>query len=86
MGKLLDLDGYQAVSAKLKEYIDSHALSAVIPQKTYLEFPTTGDSNSLYLDMTANEIYRWDDENIKYFRVGTDYHNIEVISGGNSTK
>lgn len=86
MGKLLDLDGYQAVSTKLKEYIDLHTLSTVVPQKTYLEFPTTGDPNSLYLDMTANEIYRWDDENIKYFRVGTDYHNIEVISGGNSTK
>lgn len=86
MGKLLDLDGYQAVSTKLKEYIDLHTLSTVVPQKTHLEFPTIGDPNSLYLDMTANEIYRWDDENIKYFRVGTDYHNIEVISGGNSTK
>lgn len=86
MGKLLDLDGYQAVSAELKKYIDSHdaQIDSFFYKKTYLEFPTVGDQNVLYIDTTANEIYRWDDNSIKYYCIGTDFHNIKVISGGNS--
>ena len=88
MGKLIDLDGYKAVSTELKKYIDDVAheiqLNAIVSKNTYLDFPLVGDKNSVYIDVTANEVYRYDDENLRYYCIGTDYHNIEVINGGNS--
>lgn len=52
--------------------------------KTYLEFPSIGDSKILYIDAAANKSYRWDDENLKYFVVGSDYEQIKIIDGGNA--
>lgn len=52
-------------------------------------FPTIGDSGTLYVDKTENRIYRWDDDDSAYVKLGAeaddaDWHNIEIISGGNA--
>lgn len=52
--------------------------------KTYLEFPSIGDPKILYIDAAANKSYRWDDDNLKYFVVGSDYEQIKIIDGGNA--
>lgn len=45
-----------------------------------LQFPTIGKSNILYIDTTANKIYRWDSTDLKYYSQN-DYENITVIDG-----
>lgn len=54
----------------------------IVSAESYLDFPTQGDSKILYIDETANKTYRWDDTQLKYFVVGSDYNDIEVINGG----
>ena len=54
----------------------------IITKDSYLEFPTVGKVDALYVDSTENSIYRWDDTNLKYYCIGRDYKEIEVINGG----
>lgn len=53
--------------------------------KTYLEFPSLGGEKILYMDMTANKAYRWDEEQKRYFVVGSDYEQIKIIDGGKAS-
>lgn len=48
------------------------------------EFPLNGDVSKLYLDQTANKIYRWDTATKQYVVVGSDYLQIKEINGGNA--
>lgn len=50
---------------------------------SYLEFPTVGKEEYVYLDESSGTTYRW--KNMKYYVVGTDYSKIEIINGGDST-
>jgi len=54
----------------------------IITKDSYLEFPTVGKVDALYVDAAENSIYRWDDTNLKYYCIGRDYKEIEVIKGG----
>lgn len=49
----------------------------------YLEFPTIGKEEYVYLDENDGTVYRW--KNMKYYVVGTDYGKVEIINGGDST-
>lgn len=54
---------------------------------TKFNFPTIGDPGILYVDKAANRIYRWDEDDRAYVKLGAeaddaDWHNIEIISGG----
>ena len=65
----------------------------VIPQsaknvETYSalsNFPAIGRSNVLYINEHENKSYRWDDDNIKYYVIGSDYEDIDIINCGDST-
>ena len=62
-------------------------LNNKIEKNTYSgisEFPSIGNSGELYIDTLANKIYRWDDEKLLYFCIGSDYNEIEIINGGGS--
>lgn len=48
------------------------------------EFPNIGELGFLYIDKQFNKVYRWDIENRKYYCVGSDFTQINVISGGNA--
>lgn len=55
---------------------------------TYLEFPVVPNSGweqDIFLDTTNNKIYRWDTTDMKYFCIGSNYDDIEVINGGSAT-
>lgn len=78
----LDFEGLNIVISEVLERIDKN--NNVVSYSSLAAFPTVGSENTIYIDQSQNDIYRWDDENIKYYRIGTDYENIEIINGGNS--
>lgn len=45
-----------------------------------LLFPTTGKSKCLYVDKSADKIYRWNDTDLKYYSLN-DYEKIKTIDG-----
>lgn len=49
-----------------------------------LEFPNIGSEAVLYVDESANRVYRWDSLAMTYSCVGSDYTEIEIINGGNA--
>lgn len=68
-----------------KEEIDEMLQSIseeIVSAATYLEFPVVGRADTIYVDTTHNKVYRWDDDSLKYFCVGSDYSEIGVIDGG----
>lgn len=52
--------------------------------KNRFEFPTIGNLNLLYIATDENQIYRWDSDTNAYICTGADWHDIEIIDGGNS--
>lgn len=50
--------------------------------ETYLDFPSVGGIDTLYIDAGDNAIYRWDDTLSKYFCIGRDYKEIQIINCG----
>jgi len=46
--------------------------------ETYLLFPTIGLITTLYIDKSTNTSYRWDEDNLKYYKID----DFEVINGG----
>ena len=62
--------------------IDKSGISGSVFTATSLyEFPSVGNSTFLYVDQSKNKIYRWDPDNLKYYVVGSDYDDIEVVDG-----
>lgn len=56
--------------------------SCIVEAVTFLEFPSVGKSNTLYVDKATNKTYRWDEELFRYLCVGSDYEEIDIIDGG----
>ena len=52
--------------------------------KSREELPDVGSADIVYIIEDENAIYRWDATNSKYFSVGRDYNEIEVIYGGSA--
>lgn len=79
----LDEEGLQLYDDMIKKVISNQSENIV--QKTnYLLFPSVGDPNLLYMDIEHNTTYRWDKSTLKYFCIGSNYSDIDVISGGSS--
>lgn len=51
--------------------------------ENYLAFPTSGNENICYVDKKTNKFYRWDSKELKYYCIGSDYNQIELVNGGN---
>jgi len=47
-------------------------------------FPTIGKTNAIYVDTTTNAIYRWDDNNIKYYALAFDPEKEFIMQCGSS--
>lgn len=54
----------------------------VVQKLTFLEFPNIGDERYLYIDQEMNKSYRWDATNLKYYCVGSNYEDINLVDGG----
>jgi hypothetical protein len=64
--------------------IEKASIETVYLSETYLTFPNIGNKLILYLDTSSNKVYRWDDNNLKYYVIGSNYEDIKVINGGNA--
>lgn len=61
--------------------ITSQPVEKIVSMDSYLNFPSVGHSNQIYIDTSENATYRWDDGSLKYYCVGRDYMNIKIIDG-----
>lgn len=52
--------------------------------KSHRELPNVGSADIVYIIEDENAVYRWDTSALKYFSVGRDYNEIEVIYGGSA--
>lgn len=48
-------------------------------------FPSVGKTGNVYIDTLTNKSYRWDDTDIKYYCIGSDYNDINLITCGDAT-
>lgn len=79
--KIIDLNNLQLYDEEIKQYIGDAVNEIIVRAESYLKFPTIGNIYSVYIDTTENKAYRWDDKSLKYFVIGSDYDNIEIIDG-----
>ena len=56
----------------------------VLEYTSSIKFTTVGKINTIYIDMNGNKIYRWDDDNTKYYCIGSNYEEINLINCGDS--
>ncbi len=59
-----------------------YAEPSVVQYDTHFDFPNVGREGTIYIDKATNKAYRWDDSDMKYYVVGSDYNDITVINGG----
>lgn len=67
-----------------QEWLDSLKAESYQPYDSVYEFPNIGSPKIIYVDASENRIYRWDAENLKYFCIGSDWSQIEIVYGGNA--
>lgn len=48
---------------------------------TRFEFPSIGESEIMYVATDENKMYRFDENSLTYYCVGSDYNEIEIIQG-----
>lgn len=71
----------------LREELDSLSsrISATVEVAVRGELPNRGKANTIYIVTEENASYRWDEANGKYFCIGRDYEEVEIIiCGGNA--
>jgi len=59
--------------------------STIITEDTIYSFPTVGNESFIYIASKENKTYRWDNDNSKYYCIGSDYNEIKIINCGDST-
>lgn len=62
--------------------ITNQPAAQVVTMASYLEFPSIGSESVIYIDKEANKTYRWDDSDLKYYVIGSNYNDIETIDAG----
>lgn len=55
-----------------------------IQYNSKLEFPSVGSEKLIYIDLSENSLWRFDEKKLQYICVGRDYTQLETISGGNA--
>lgn len=80
----LDLTGLGIYDEEIKNYIRQQIQDigeSVMQYDTYLNFPSVGSENVIYIDTTASEVYRWNEDDLHYYAISTNYNNIEIVDG-----
>lgn len=80
--KVADIKQIEQLNKRIDEIVVG--VGGAIQVKTISELPSVGEKNGIYFVIDENATYRWDDEELKYFCVGRDYKDIDVINGGNA--
>lgn len=84
--KLFSLKNHIHDTSEINNLDDT--LNSLMERNSYdsiLNFPNVGKTGNLYIDTSQNKTYRWDDNDLKYYCVGSDYNDIKVISCGDAT-
>lgn len=55
--------------------------SRIFTADTYLQFPTIGDKETIYVSTVDNRSYRFDVDELKYYCIGSNYDEINIING-----
>ena len=83
-----DLSGYytkEEADQKMQELISGEQeIVAFQEYNSIYNFPNVGTEGVIYVSTSDNSIYRWDNDNIKYYCVGRDWTQIKKIDGGNA--
>ena len=82
MRKILEYDGLEELVRQIKQYVRKQ--DDILLFENRLSFPSIGKVSKIYLDLSTDLIYRWDDENINYFQIGFRPESIKIINGGNA--
>ena len=82
-GLSANLSGVGGLSANLSTaFLNTNG--EVKQYSTIHDLPNRGSSSTVYFVTSEDACYRWDDDFSKYFCVGRDYNEIEVIICGGS--
>lgn len=57
----------------------------VITKSSVSEFPSVGNEACVYVDKSQNRQYRWDDTVLKYYCIGSNWSDIQIINGGSAS-
>lgn len=83
-----DYEAYVKLVNEYKEQADAQyqelkdTKAETITKETAIEFPNIGSEKNIYIETSTNRTYRWSDIDLKYYCVGSDYSEIDIISGG----
>lgn len=83
-----DYEAYVKLVNEYKEQADAQyqelkdTKTETITKETAIEFPNIGSEKNIYIETSTNRTYRWSDTDLKYYCVGSDYSEIDIISGG----
>lgn len=84
--KYVGLDGLVLYDSEIKKFfkqlLSSSLTPSVINKTSSAVFPKTGSESCLYVDMSENKVYRWDNELKTYIVVGSNYDDMNIIDGG----
>lgn len=80
--QLLDYRGLTELTEYIKQYISQ--TNPIRPYASYTLFPTVGDQHAIYIDTSTNTIYRWDDNNIKYYTIAFDPNDEYLMQCGSA--
>lgn len=84
--KYVGLDGLVLYDSEIKKFfkqlLSSSLTPSVINKTSSAVFPKTGNESCLYVDMSENKVYRWDNESKTYIVVGSNYDDMNIIDGG----
>lgn len=59
--------------------------SPIVTKGTKYAFPNIGNASKIYVATAENKTYRWSDDDLKYYCIGSDYNDINIINGGGAT-
>ena len=81
--QFLDLKGLGELLDYIKKYYGNNQ-EVIVPRASYTLFPSVGSQNAIYIDTSTDLIYRWDDNNVKYYTLSFDSTATYVMQCGNS--
>ena len=82
---LQNLPSINGVVVKGNLELEDLGISQVIFKDNIYQFPNVGNSKYIYVSTDENKVFRWDNETLKYYVIGSSYSDIKIIDGGNAS-
>ena len=83
--KYMSLTGMEYYTDEVKKLIrqmiseSSDNAFEIVTANSYLDFPLIGSKDKLYIDKANNNTYRYDETQLKYYIIGSDWQKIDLI-------